>query len=116
VRRLTQFAGLTAGALVLAVVAGCSADEPTTAASTPTAQPESSAPPPAPGSATVAGAPAEVTVAGTVAEDLVSPWGLVFLPDGSALVSERDTREIKRIGADGTVTTVGQVPDVEPRG
>jgi glucose/arabinose dehydrogenase len=50
-------------------------------------------------------------VAGTMATDLASPWGLTFLPDGSALVSERNTGQIKRI-ADGAVTTVGTVPGV----
>lgn len=32
---------------------------------------------------------------------LVSPWGLTFLPDGSALVSERITGQILRVAADG---------------
>ena len=35
----------------------------------------------------------------TVANTLVSPWGLAFLPDGSAMVSERDTGVIRRIAA-----------------
>ncbi len=35
----------------------------------------------------------------TVTNNLVSPWGLAFLPDGSALVSERDTGVIRRIPA-----------------
>ncbi|MEL0148624.1 MAG: PQQ-dependent sugar dehydrogenase, partial [Actinomycetota bacterium] len=33
----------------------------------------------------------------TVARSLTSPWGLAFLPDGSALVSERDNGLIRRI-------------------
>ena len=49
--------------------------------------------------------------AGTVATGLAAPWGLAFLPDGSALVSERNSGQIKRI-ANGTVTTVGTVPGV----
>jgi glucose/arabinose dehydrogenase len=51
----------------------------------------------------------------TVATNLTAPWGLAFLPDGSALVSERDSAQIKRI-AGGTVTTVGTVPGVQPGG
>jgi glucose/arabinose dehydrogenase len=51
-----------------------------------------------------------------IAGGFTSPWGLVFLPDGSALVSERDTARIKRVTPAGRVTTVGQVPGVVPGG
>lgn len=63
------------------------------------------------------GAPptARVQVAGTVATGLAVPWGLAFLPGGSALVSERDTGRIVRVG-DGPVTAVGAVGGVVPRG
>ncbi|HXU98536.1 MAG TPA: PQQ-dependent sugar dehydrogenase [Jiangellaceae bacterium] len=44
------------------------------------------------------------------------PWGLVFLPDGSALLSERDTARILSVSADGGVTEVGQVEGVQPGG
>ena len=57
--------------------------------------------------------PASPTVAGTVASGLTTPWGVAFLPDGGALVSERDTALIKRIEPDGTVRTVGDVPGVD---
>ncbi|MEI6360820.1 MAG: PQQ-dependent sugar dehydrogenase [Actinomycetes bacterium] len=54
----------------------------------------------------------------TIATGLTSPWGLAFLPDGTALVSERDTGLIKRIrpGAATVVRTVGQVPGATPYG
>ncbi|WP_193103463.1 sorbosone dehydrogenase family protein [Brachybacterium sp. FME24] len=46
--------------------------------------------------------------------ELVSPWGLTFLPDGSALVSERITGQILRVAADGgDPVPVGVVPDVD---
>jgi glucose/arabinose dehydrogenase len=54
-------------------------------------------------------------VSNTVAINLAAPWGMVFLPDGSALVSERNSARIKRI-AGGTVTTIGTVPGVVPGG
>ena len=52
----------------------------------------------------------------TVATGLDAPWGLGFLPDGSALLTERDTALVKRVDPDGTVTTVGEVPGVNARG
>ncbi len=57
--------------------------------------------------------PARVSL---VASGLSVPWGLAFLPDGSALVSERNSALIKRVTAEGRVTTVGQVPGVVPEG
>ncbi|WP_422774816.1 PQQ-dependent sugar dehydrogenase [Plantactinospora sp. WMMC1484] len=43
-----------------------------------------------------------------------APWGLTFLPDRSALVSERITGQILRIPAQGGAPeTVGVVPDVQ---
>jgi glucose/arabinose dehydrogenase len=40
------------------------------------------------------------------------PWGLSFLPDGSALISSRDTGKIHRVLTNGTVTLLGQVDGV----
>ena len=48
-----------------------------------------------------------------LATGLRMPWGLTLLPDGSALISSRDTAAIHRISADGaTVTPVGTVEGV----
>ncbi len=58
----------------------------------------------------------QVQVSRTITTGLNAPWGLTFLPDGSALVSERDSGFIKRITPVGNVTTVGRVKGVVPGG
>jgi glucose/arabinose dehydrogenase len=53
-------------------------------------------------------------VTDTIATGLTSPWDIAFLPNGDALVSERDTGLIKRVTSDGDVETVGELTDVAP--
>ncbi|GAA2760478.1 PQQ-dependent sugar dehydrogenase [Actinopolymorpha rutila] len=60
--------------------------------------------------------PARPVVAGTIAKGLTTPWDLAFLPDGSALLSERDTARIDRVTPGGRVGTVGRVPGVVHEG
>ncbi len=52
----------------------------------------------------------------TIADRLEAPWGLAFLPDGSALVTERDTARIVSIATDGTVREVQRVTEADPAG
>lgn len=100
---LTGFAALGAAALM-----GCSDDDPDTtkpsASPTPTTPEPTATPAPSP----TAGTP---TIASTVATGLNVPWGIAFLANGDALVSQRDEGSIVRIAVDGTVTTLGEVPD-----
>jgi glucose/arabinose dehydrogenase len=53
----------------------------------------------------------------TIASGLQVPWGVAFLPDGSALVSERPTGEIVRIPkGGGRARVVMRVPGVSANG
>lgn len=48
---------------------------------------------------------------------LTAPWGLVTFSDGSALVSERDSKKIKKVSADEhKTTTVRKIDAVRPSG
>ncbi|WP_304452988.1 sorbosone dehydrogenase family protein [Nocardiopsis sp. YSL2] len=51
-----------------------------------------------------------------LATGLEVPWGVGFLPDGSALVAQRDSAEVAHVAADGTVTGAGRVEGVVPGG
>ncbi|WP_141012785.1 PQQ-dependent sugar dehydrogenase [Nocardioides sambongensis] len=62
-------------------------------------------------------------VVGTVVSGLDTPWGLDFLPDGRAVVTERETARVLLVApaepgseAEATVTELGTVPGVAPRG
>lgn len=57
-----------------------------------------------------------MSVVADLTSGLVSPWGLAHLPDGSALVSERDTRRIVRVSPDGTTTEVTRIDEAAPDG
>jgi glucose/arabinose dehydrogenase len=83
---------------------------------------DSSAPSPTsaadPGSANELAVPAplgDLTIT-TVTTGLDVPWGLGFLPDGTAVVTGRNDASVSTIAPDGTVTAVGTIIGVEPAG
>ncbi|MFW0772140.1 PQQ-dependent sugar dehydrogenase [Paenarthrobacter nitroguajacolicus] len=72
----------------------------------------------APGTPTTPGTPASPPAPEVVQKldvGLQLPWSVVFLPDGTAVVSERDSAQLKSI-RDGQATTIGEVSDVDPGG
>jgi glucose/arabinose dehydrogenase len=111
------------------LLAGCGGSEPESssesAPETPAAT-ESEAPPSSPdatGSPSAASsappsgvaASARPRVIGTVASNLEVPWGIAFLPDGSALVTERDSGRVLQVTG-RSVREVGVVEEAQPDG
>jgi glucose/arabinose dehydrogenase len=114
---------------VLAGTAGCSSDagDPSglgTASSAPqpstrTGEPSASSTSPSASAQPPEREPGTPRVVGTVATGLRAPWGITFLPDGSALVGERDTSRVVSVrgsGRSARVRTVGRVEGVSPQG
>lgn len=107
--------------LALLMLAGCASGGRPHVLGTPAAAPQPSTITGEPGSADDAtstdGRPVRPHVLGTVAEHLAVPWGIAFLPDGDALVSERDTTRVLVVPRDGgPVRTVGRLAAAHPQG
>lgn len=77
---------------------------------------------PAPIPQQTAGGPSQVTTKDVLVTGLRAPWGIAFLPDGNALVTERDSRRIvkitKGVGHDAgyTVSEVGVIEEADSHG
>ncbi|MEV6218027.1 PQQ-dependent sugar dehydrogenase [Nocardia sp. NPDC051833] len=97
------------GAALVVALAGtaCASDEPDRSA--PTAAVSSTAP------STPTGSPA-LGSAEEIARGLDVPWGLAFLPDGAALVAERDSGRVQRVTPGRAPEPVHQVSGVVARG
>ncbi|WP_223937605.1 PQQ-dependent sugar dehydrogenase [Arthrobacter sp. StoSoilB5] len=67
------------------------------------------------GSASAPAVPGKLDVQQKLDVGLQLPWSVVFLPDGTAVISERDSAQVKSI-RDGRATTMGEVAGVEPGG
>lgn len=108
-------------ALALTACAGPEADPFGLGSQSPRPQPSTRTGEPSTQEPTSPGSPrsAELRprVVGTVARNLAAPWGITFLPDGTALVSERDTTRVLAVDSDGRrVRDVGRVGIAAPQG
>ncbi|MFF5171362.1 PQQ-dependent sugar dehydrogenase [Micromonospora sp. NPDC000089] len=101
-------------AALLLTTAGCSFGQP---APDPAGEPPNL---PTPSTSATSGVGQQV-VATVLAKGLRVPWGIAFLPDGAALVTERDSGRILKVGPESsqeglTVTPVQTVPGVAALG
>ena len=103
----------TLTAVGLIVLTGCSGSSEPSGAEDGSVDP--TAAPPAASSAvprSVGSAPGTSARPAVVAESLEVPWGLDFLPDGSALATLRDRGEVVRLRPGASPESLGTVPGV----
>jgi len=110
--------GLVLAAAVLFAVGGCAFGPPEPdAAGAPPNLPTPSADPSSPSG----GGLDEQAAVSVIAKGLQVPWGIAFLPDGAALVTERDTAKILKVGPESDtnglkVTAVQTLDEVDSQG
>lgn len=113
-RRLRAAIAAPCAALLLAAT-GCSFGEP---------EPDPAGEPPnlpTPSATASPGGAGQQVVTTVLAKGLRVPWGIAFLPDGGALVTERDTARILKVGPESgpdglKVTAVQTIADVAAAG
>jgi glucose/arabinose dehydrogenase len=115
---MRRSAALATAALVTALLTSCSDDEPSESSprssepSTPTT--ESSKPT---GDNLPSPDDTPPKVVDTVATGLATPWGIGFLPDGDAVVTERDSTRVLLIhGPSHDVREIGTIDEAVPLG
>lgn len=104
-------------ALMVLGLTSCSdenAEPPVPRVTQPTATQPQPTPPESPSDSGTSGR--QPRVSATIATGLSVPWGLAFLPDGTAVVTERDSHRVLRVTADGEVTEVGSIDEAAPQG
>jgi glucose/arabinose dehydrogenase len=123
---MRRSAALATAALLAGLMASCTDDDSSQSSpdDTVTASPQSGGPAaPGTGSSKPTGdnlpSPDNTPpkVVGTVATGLAAPWGIGFLPDGDAVVTERDTTRVLLVhGPSYDVREIGTIDEAVPLG
>ena len=94
-------------ALTLGATTGCTNDtaDPIPRTTQPTDLPGQPTPSDEPGET----GPRAPVVVDTLVERLEVPWGVDFLPDGNAVVTERVSGRVLEVGADGATSSLGSI-------
>lgn len=112
---MRRTAAVVSASALLALTA-CGADEPGDdgeASPSPSSSPSTSSAAPAPTTDAPASPPRVPEATGDVTTGLDAPWDVAFMPDGAAVVPERDTGLVKLVYDDGTVVEAGAFPEAE---
>jgi glucose/arabinose dehydrogenase len=112
---------LTSVALTLGVATGCADNTPaplppTTQPTDVPSQPTPSDPTSEPQGGDDDGDGDGPEAVGTLVDLLEVPWGVDFLPDGAAVVTERMTGRVLQVTPDGTLSRLGAITATVPQG
>ena len=112
---------LSSLALTLGAATGCAGEsaDPLPRTTQPTdvpSQPTPSEPEREPESGSTGHADGEPTIERTLVDRLEVPWGLDFLPDGAAVVTERISGRVLHVTPDGTLNQLGGITAAVPEG
>jgi glucose/arabinose dehydrogenase len=120
--RVDRRSRLVLGSLALALaVSGCASDsaEPIPRVTQPTDLPSQPTPSETTPGETTPDPPTgtrDPEAVGALAERLEVPWGVGFLPDGAAVVTERISGRVLRVTPDGRVSSLGAITAAVPQG
>ena len=116
-RRTLVRAATTGGVAAVLALGACSGEDPdgtgTVSAPVVSTSPSDTT---SAGSTTTGPSPTSSPATATIAKDLDVPWGLAFLPDGSALVTLRDKGQLLQVRSGQQPTVLGAVRGVQPDG